>query len=626
MVVTMIVTLVILATGAAHNLISKHYTLESARAVMRFNSQSILSGIDKLMMSRNNDGVLELIQELSTGSKVYRDVRLVTHNSGKIVVSRLNGTGTTLSITSSSCAICHARSDPFVAIRQPLDEVIMGPDGSRILNVITPIENEVRCRTAECHAHADSGPILGFLHAEYSLGEIDALMSGLNISIVIAAVAAIVLGTLALWFMFNRTMSRPISYLLSGIQAIADKNLSFRFKTDRKDEIGIVAKSFNDMTARIQAQQDELREAKEYLEGIVESSADIIITVNPGGFIQTVNRGAEQALGYRREELIGRPIETLFADPHEREIAIARLQDRDNVTNYETRLLAKDGGVRNVLLTLSRLRDPDGNPIGTFGISKDITSEKNLQKLLMESEKAAAIGRAVTAIQHAIKNMLNSLTGGVYLVRHGMEKNKQESVDDGFGMIEDGVSRIGDLSQRMLKYAKEWRLDVEDTDIAALAQGICKTIKQTAKGRDVDLSCGVGDRLPSVSCDPKLLHMALMDIVTNALDACSVKRYGEKETAAVAFGLYYEESNMTVAIEIEDNGIGMTEEVKTNIFTPFYSTKEEWGTGLGLALTKRIINLHGGEIGVESEPGMGAKVRITLPVAGPNPNQGATNG
>src|SRR4030042_6198637 len=92
-----IVTLVIAAVGLANNILSRHYALESARAVMRFNSESILGGIDKLMMTRNNDGVLELIQDISQDSAVYRDVRLMSHYSGEIVVSRLPRRGASLS-------------------------------------------------------------------------------------------------------------------------------------------------------------------------------------------------------------------------------------------------------------------------------------------------------------------------------------------------------------------------------------------------------------------------------------------------------------------------------------------------------------------------------------------------
>jgi PAS domain S-box-containing protein len=422
-VVIAIVTLVIAAAGLVNNIISRHYALESARAALKFNSESILSGIDKLMMTRNNDGVLELIQDISKDSKVYRDIRLMSHYPGEIVVSRLDDPGTILSEEDPSCAICHDQSGPLVPSEATLDEVVAAPPGTRILHVITPIMNKASCETGKCHEHADSGPILGFLEAEYSLEGIDTLIASHNASFAIAALGAILLGTMALWIMFRQTLGKPIREMAAGIQAIAGTDLSFRFKTHRKDELGLVEESVNDMAARIQAHQTELRDAREYLEGIVENSADIIITVNPKGFIQTVNRGAEQALGYQREELIGQRIELLFANPRERDVAIARLEDQDSVVNYETCFLTKNKATRNVLLTLSRLRNREGTAIGTIGISKDITKEKELQYLVVQSQAAAAIGQAVTGIQHAIKNMLNTLTGGSYLVRLGIAKD-----------------------------------------------------------------------------------------------------------------------------------------------------------------------------------------------------------
>jgi len=623
-VVIAIVTLVIAATGLVNNIIGNHYAQESAREMLKFNSESILSGIEKLMMTRNNDGVLELIQDISKDSAVYRDIRLVSHYSGEVVVSRLQEPGAILSEEDHSCAVCHEEGKPLVTSNASLDAVVASPDGTRILHVMTPIMNQPGCETAECHEHLDSGPTLGFLQAEYSLGRIDTLISGLNTSFIVAALAAILLGTMALWIMFERTLSRPIRYMLSGIQAIAGNDLSFRFKTDRSDEFGLVEESFDHMAARIQAHQTELRDAREYLEGIVENSADLIITVNPQGLIQTFNRGAEQALGYERGELIGQRIELLFADPQERDIAVTKLlQSGDNVTNFDTRFLTKDKKVRNVILTLSRLRDREGNPIGTIGISKDITNEKDLQIRLAHSEKAAAIGQAVTAIQHAIKNMLNTLAGGTYLSRTGIAKNDQQRIEDGIAMIDEGIARIGNLSLNMLKYAKEWKLELEVTDLAQIVTDVCNAIRQAGSDGSITVRHHVSDHLPPVSCDSRLIHMALMDIATNALDACSSRDYTDAEHAEIFFDAYLEKNGKSVVAEIRDNGIGMTEEIKAGIFTPFFSTKEERGTGLGLSLALRIVNLHGGEIDVESEPEKGCLFRIALPVAGMKTNQGA---
>ena len=749
-VVVAILAVAILLSGYVNNLIGAHYAFESARAFLRFNSESIINGIGQLMMSRNNKGIEDLFEGMSGDSEDYGDIRLVSHHSGEVVASRFNrderGPGVAeLEIENWGCATCHPTgrdetggADAAITDARILDTVIALPNGEQVLSVMAPIVNEERCQ--KCH---EGDPeILGFLNAEYSLQRISESVNERKVFIAITVLASLVFATVALSFMVSRLLARPINRLIAGTQRIAANELDFRFDQRRDDEIGVLEESFNTMTARIQAHRDELRSAMEYLAGIVENSADIIITVTPDGFIETFNRGAEQALGFSRVEVIGQEIETLFADPRERDIAINGLRDTDNVKNYRTRFLAKDGQTRNVLLTLSRLRDREGNSIGTIGISKDITQErelqdelrdakeylegmvehsadiiitvnpeglmetvnrgaeealgyrreeligrrieslyveprerraiarmledsgnvknyetrllakdgravyvlltlsplrdsegrsigtigiskdvtqeKKLQRELIQSQKFATLGQAVTGIQHAIKNMLNILKGGAYMIRLGMKKDNPERIEEGWEMVEDGIERIRELSRNMLNYAKEWKLELQRINVDELVGKICESNRQTAADHGVTLRHESSDDMPEVLCDPRLLHMATTDIVVNAIDACTWKDYESGECPEVVLRNSPADGGGFFLIEISDNGCGMDEEIRRNIFTPFFSTKKTLGTGLGLALTARIINVHGGEIDVESELDRGATFRFRLPIDGPS--------
>jgi signal transduction histidine kinase len=275
------------------------------------------------------------------------------------------------------------------------------------------------------------------------------------------------------------------------------------------------------------------------------------------------------------------------------------------------------------LLTLSRLLDSQGKPIGSIGISKDISQEKKLQRELIQSQKFAAIGQAVTRIQHAIKNMLNSLKGGAYLVRVGMAKDNRERVEDGWVMVEEGIERISSLSYNMLNFAREWKPSLQRVDLSDLVVKICESNRQSAAERGVTLGHDMPHQPPPVLCDPKLIHMAATDLVVNAIDACLGKDYGDHERPEVVVSSGASEREDCVVIEVRDNGCGMTEEVRRHIFTPFFSTKETLGTGLGLAVTSKIIRVHGGDISVESEPDRGTVFRIIIPKDGPPDSQGA---
>ena len=631
-VVLAVVAVVIVGASLLSGHLSRRYALAVTRGVMDFNSASIGSGIDELMMSGNKAGARAFIADMIDRSATYHDLNLVSHPAGLVTASGHLTPGTKLAISDRSCTPCHlpslsdasgasdashashAAPKPVAPVNH--DEIFNAADGTRLLQVVTPVLNRPDCRTAACHAQADSGAVLGILTAQYSLAAFDVQMRKLNLLLALAVVLAILLAVGALLVMFRTLLDRPLRLLVAGTNILAAGNMSFRFRSKGDDEIAQVEESFDEMADQIQAHQRELQKARDYLEGIVENTADLVITVNTKGLIQTFNRGAEAALGYQRMEVLGKRVETLFADPQERDVAIARLAEQDNVVNWRTRFTTRSGEIRHVLLTLSRLRNRRGEMIGTLGISKDVTTEQELQEELIRSEKEAAIGRAVTHIQHSIKNMLNTLRGGLYVMQVGIKKSQRDYIDEGGVMIEEGLARISDLSLSMLKYAREWKIEPEAVDLGALVAKIKVAIGITAKESGVKLCIEVEDAMPVVHCDPRLIHMVLMDIASNALDACAMKDYDAPEEPALFIRVGQNAGAEQAVVEVQDNGVGMTAEVVEHVFTPFFSTKKKTGTGLGLALTARIIDLHGGEIAVESEPDEGATFRVTLPLAG----------
>ncbi len=620
--VVVIASIVILCIGLLGGFYSRQYALNASREVMRFNSMSIVSGMEELMMSHSSSGVLGYIRNMSGDGRTYQDISLISHPSGTIRISRGDNVGALLEVADETCRQCHKDGKPLLTDPSVLHGITTGRDGTRVLRVTTPILNKPACREADCHVHAESGTVLAILKTDYSLAGFNGLMRGLNLTFAGVAVVAILLLILALSMTFRWFLGKPLRRLLRGLRTLGGGDLSFRFAADRDDEIGLVANSFDQMAERIETQQTELLKTLESLQGIVENTADLVITVGRRDMIRSFNRGAEQILDYRRGEVIGRPVQMLLADPVERDIALARLQGRDNVMNWESRFKTKNGEVRSILLTLSRLRDREGNLLGTLAIGKDITTEKDLQRKLIRSEQEAAIGRAVTAIQHAIKNMLNTLRGGVYIVRLGSKKQSVDKIMEGCDMIDEGLTQIGDLSHNMLRYAREWRIEPEEVDLVELVRRVAVAVSQTGGERNASVRTEAETALPKVPCDPRLIHMGLMDIASNAVDACMMKDYAEGELPEIVFRAYADWDDGRAVIEIEDNGVGMTREVRESVFVPFFSTKKKWGTGLGMALTARIIDLHDGKIEVESKPGVGSMFRITLPLEGPARKQG----
>lgn len=617
-----IVAVVMVGIGLLESLLSRRSALKATREIMQFNAASLRSAIDELMLSRNHQSVPALFTQLSDTTGGFQNLSLIQHPGARADGDEPLSRADDPRWDDQTCRFCHEPTAREATVRDVWNEVVVDELGRRFLRVVTPIPCQPSCRTADCHVHQADGPVLGILRADYSLASFDSFMTNMGRLQALAVILGALLAFGALVLMFRQLLAKPLRRLVAGIGTLAAGDLGFRFPVSRRDEIGIAEDSFNTMADRIQAQQRELRRALEYLESIVENTADLVITVNRDGLIQTFNSGAELALGYKRSEVVGRPVEMLFYAPQERATAIARLQEQDNVTNWETRFKTRNGEIRHVLLTISRLRDRSGRLIGTLGISKDITNEKNLQAKLSQFEQAAAIGQAVTGIQHYVKNMLNTLRGGLYIVRIGRKKQRNEQIDEGCAMIEEGIGRIGALSLNMLKYARQWTIEPEPVDLADMIEKIVTTNRPTAKERGIELRAEVAESLPAVPCDPKLIHMLLMDLVSNAFDACELKDYAAGERPEVVLRIYRVDGDAKAVVEVQDNGVGMEPEVVENVFTPFFSTKKKWGTGLGLALTARVIALHNGEIAVDSQPARGALFRVTLPLTNGVPNQG----
>jgi two-component system sensor histidine kinase AtoS len=465
-----------------------------------------------------------------------------------------------------------------------------------------------------------------FLVAGYFLAGLQSVSSERYLPIILAVVIALMLSCGSIWFLVSRFIKRPIRGLVKGMNELANKKFDFRLEEDEQDEFGSLAASFNDMADMLSSSLTELKKNRDYLEGILEGSADIIITVNATGKIQTINAGAEKVLGYQRFEVIGKSIEILFADPHERRVAAEKLKYSENAVNYETQFMTNGGEVRDVLLTLSRLRNPTGAIIGTIGIGKDITEEKRLQNKLMQSQRFAAIGQVFTGIQHSMKNMLNACKGGAYMVKIGLAKDNRKMLEEGWEIVQVGITGLTKMSLDMLQYVKEFKPTVGRVDLSETLSEIYRVIKPTAKDKGVEFQLDIPASLPAVVCDARMIHSAALDIVSNALDACLWKEYSAGETPQVVISAHTAPGGRELVIEIKDNGCGMTEKVKANIFTPFFTTKSKSGTGLGLSIASRMINVHGGKIEVESEPDQGTVFQIVLPLDGEERNKEGSDG
>jgi PAS domain S-box-containing protein len=615
----LILVLVLGVTGYLWNLDYERSELAAARETSRLTSDRILQRVNGLMLRHEIETLEEVVSRMAAENPAFREIRLISH-AGDVVVSQLESRSEEVGADTWPCTACHteAPSVPPETLVTCCEGVIEFDDGERAVSVVTPVFREEGCGNGQCHTEMGSSSVLGLIQADFSLARVDALIAQRNRHTLLAILFSLLLGTAAAWWMTDRVMGRRLRALREGASRLAAQDYSFRFSDGSGDGLAQIGDAFNSMTSELSTALHELTSAREHLQAIVENSADMIITVDPSGLVTTFNPGAEKILGYRAEEVIGRRIEVLFADPAERDAAIEQLDHSEHVVNYITRFVTKEGDTRNVMVTLSRLRSPDGESIGTMGISKDVTEELRLQRQLLRTKRMAALGQAVTGIQHTIKNMLNVMKGGSYMVKLGLSKDDSAMVAEGWEMVQQGIDDMTQMSLGMLDFVRTKKLRLKPTDLGELARSVQNVNRAKFREKGVALELEVKEGTPDVICDGDMIRSVMMDLLANALDACAWKAYGEGESARVTIGVGRAGANGYVDIEIRDNGEGMREEVRRRVFTPFFSTKAKTGTGMGLAVVDRIVSSHEGKTTVESEPGAGATFRVSLPTAGPS--------
>ena len=232
-------------------------------------------------------------------------------------------------------------------------------------------------------------------------------------------------------------------------------------------------------------------------------------------------------------------------------------------------------------------------------------------KKLLETERLAAVGQTVAGLAHAIKNITGGLTGGTFVLDKGFQLNNEKYLHQGWDLLKGNVGRLKSMALDLLNYAKEREPDYHLCDPNRPAREVIDLMLPRARENGVSLEIQSDESLPKVWFDPEGIHRCLLNLVTNAIDACinidCTQRHGK-----VVLRILKTES-WAVEFQVVDNGCGMDEETKEKIFQRFFSTKGSRGTGLGLMITKKIIDEHQGAIECESETGKGTRFVIRLP-------------
>lgn len=235
----------------------------------------------------------------------------------------------------------------------------------------------------------------------------------------------------------------------------------------------------------------------------------------------------------------------------------------------------------------------------------------------VQAERLAAVGQTIATLSHHVKNILQGIRGGSYLIDMGLNQKDEQIVRRGWGIVEKNQGRIYNLVMDMLSFSKDREPVLEECDLNQVVADVIELIQPRAAELGVELIWKPGPDFPPVLIDPESMHRAILNIVTNALDAAE-----DRERARAEVSTDWDETHGVARISVSDNGVGIAPEDVAGIFQIFTSGKGGRGTGLGLPVSRKIVREHGGDVRVSSKPGKGSKFVLELPMRKQPENDG----
>lgn len=434
---------------------------------------------------------------------------------------------------------------------------------------------------------------LGYIWANELLDDIDAQVMRFDNSIIMVCAFGL-FSSIILTSLLSHRLNSDIEVIKYGL-----KNLPFNLQTKLpalKGEMNEIVQGVNHLSSALGA-------ARTINEMILDSTIDGVITVDNNGLITMLNPAAERITGYSLSIVKGQHYNTIIDDKNFKSPLLDTLQNGIDHVGVELDFPVS-GKVVQLSSSTSHLKNHSGEIIGAVVIFKDISEQKQLHRIIEQTERLVAIGELMAGVAHEIRNPLTTIRGFVqYLKRDVSSSERNEYIH----IILKEVDSINTVIQQLLDFAKPTKNYFSSIVLNELVQETLILIKTSLNSPSIKFELNLEATLPEIYADKSMIKQVLLNLMINACQAIT-----GSGMITVTTGLV--DNRRKQYIEIKDTGCGIEAKNQANIFTPFFTTKPS-GTGLGLSIAQKIIASHYGSISINNRKEGGVIVIIELPMS-----------
>jgi signal transduction histidine kinase len=422
----------------------------------------------------------------------------------------------------------------------------------------------------------------------------EALVSQMQTPLLTTAAAILVASFLAM--LLAQVTLRPIHVIRSGLARLGRGELDVKVDLPQDEELAGLGDSFRAVSARLAADRDALEDQKATLESVVDTLEDAVALFAPTGTLLFANPAMQPSL-----KAASGSLDQVFGSGHPYRSVVAAALDTRQASDPAT-VQMPGGGER--LVQAHPVEDDAGDLLGVMLVSRNLSYLSEVESTLRYSRKLAALGRLSAGIAHEVKNPLNATMIHLELLK--MKVADRPPALEHVAIITTQMRRLDEVVQGFLKFTRPEDLQLRPVQVSRLIEELMPVISAEAIKHGIDVRLEFPADLPPARADSGMLQQAFLNL---ALNACQAMPSGGRLRIGAS-----RSSNRQIVVVFEDTGVGIAPENLARIFDLYFTTKEQ-GSGIGLSLVYRTVQLHDGEIEVQSVPGRGTTFRIKLPEA-----------